>query len=242
MHRHLLIPALLSALLAGAPHADAQSTRRAPALDGLYQGVRTTLAGKVTLDLITFFPDGRAASEPPDEGLASPPPWARMCAKMQCGSYQVTGNQVTVRYTGGDRAEYEIQAGGVLRRANSQRRYRPLAPLDALRLDGVYAVQWQDGRVVMGITFAADGRFREYNLLAYSGWVLRGQTYWDDEGRARVVVGEGSGTYRISRNTLELRYTNGPTARFLIFVPPGVAVGPQPSTIYLGLTRLERAP
>jgi hypothetical protein len=169
--------------------------------------------------------------------MAAPLDWAEACRNTQCGGYRVEGNRVVVRWTSGEERRFEIEPGGVLKPAGSVRRFRPLATLDDLRLDGVYVVRTTAGEVTVGITFSRDGEFREYNLLPYTSWVMRG----DSRERQRLVVPEGWGRYTIRRNTLELRYSNGLVTRHMISVPPGVAVSGTPATISVNRTDLTRA-
>lgn len=232
---------LVSATFASA--AAAQPGTAATTLDGVYEGFRISsmLNGTMVQSFLTLFRDGRVLEDHPDEGLARAPDWARVCKKSRCGTYTLSGGRVGIRWSGGGAASFTIEPGGTLRESGSVRRYRLLAPLDGLRLEGVYVFRFSDGRVVTGITFAADGRFREFNLLPGTSWVLRGSMYWGDERRARRVVDEGAGTYTIARNTLELRYENGLVARLWIFVPPGLAASATVPTIYVEGTRLERA-
>jgi hypothetical protein len=172
----------------------------------------------------------------PDEGMAAPLDWAEACRNTQCGSYRVAGNTVVVRWTSGEERRFEIEPGGVLKPAGSVRRFRPLAALDDLRLEGVYVVRTSQGEVTVGITFSRAGEFREYNLLPYTNWVMRGAPE-----RQRLVVPEGSGRYSIRRNTLELRYSNGLVTRHMISVPPGIPVSGTPATISINRTDLTRA-
>ena len=148
----------------------------------------------------------------------------------------MAGNTVAVRWSGGSEQRFQVEPGGVLKPEGSTRRFRPLAPLDGLRLEGVYARVNVAGDVAVGLTFSPEGEFREYNLLPYTNWVMRG----DGAQRQRAVVGEGWGRYTIRRNTLELRYSNGLVARLMISVPPGVPADGNASTIYVNRTSLTR--
>lgn len=72
--------------------------------------------------------------------------------------------------------------------------------------------------------------------MRYTQWAEH-----DPETRRPLVVDGGQGSYSIRRNTLELRYDNGPVARFLIVVPPGDRASP-PETVYVNESRLPRLP
>jgi hypothetical protein len=215
--------------------ADAQAPGARP--DGVYLAWRaTTTTSTPEQEYLTFFPDGRVYHDDPDEGLAQPLDWARACRSTQCGTYRIAANTVRVRWASGSEQRFEWEPGGVLKLEGSTRRFRPLAPLDGQQLDGIYAHVNVGGEVAVGITFSREGEFREFNLLPYTNWVMRG----DGAERRRLVVGEGWGRYSIRRNTLELRYSNGLVARLMISVPPGVSTGGNPSTIYVNRTALDR--
>ena len=222
---------LLFLVLASVRLADAQR------LDGVYVGWRaSTMTGNVAEEYLAFYPDGRVYHDDPDEGMAHPLDWAEACRATQCGTYQLSGSTVAIRWRGGGEERFQVEPGGVLKREGSVRRFRPLAPLDGLRLDGIYAKKDTRGQVMVGITFSRAGEFREYNLLPSTSWAMRG-----GPERQRSMVGEGSGRYTIRRNTLELRYSNGLVTRHMISVPPGVAADGNAPTIYINRTRLEHA-
>jgi len=229
----LLLCLCFAALEAGAAQAQSGTT-----LNGVYLAWRAS-SGVSTpeQEYMTFYADGRVYHDDPKEGMAVALDWTRACRNTQCGSYRVAGNTVVVRWSSGGEQRFEIEPGGVLKPASSVRRFRPLAPLDDLRLDGIYALKSASGEVMVGITFSRAGEFREYNLLPYTNWVMRGEP----GERQRLVVSEGAGRYTIRRNTLELRYSTGLVARLMISVPPGVALNGNPSTIYVNRTNLTRA-
>ena len=229
---------LLLALAALAPAWPAEAQPRETQLHGVYLAWRTT-AGAHTpeQEYITFYRDGRVFHDDPDEGMAVPVDWPQVCRHTQCGTYRVAGNIVSVRWSTGSERRFQLEYGGVLKAEGSTRRFRPLAALDDLRLDGVYARVNVGGDVAVGITFSRGGEFREYNLLPYTNWVMRG----DRAQRQRAVVGEGWGRYTIRGNTLELRYSSGLVARLMISAPPGVSPDGNASTIYINRTSLTRS-
>ncbi len=231
------IASLLVGVLILSPGSPARAQGGETVLDGVYLAWRTTTPMSTPeQSYLTFYPDGRVYHDDPDEGMAVPLDWAEACRNTQCGTYRVAGNTVEVRWSSGSGQRFRIEAGGVLKPEGSTRRLRRLAPLDGLRLDGVYARVNTGGDVAVGITFSREGEFREYNLLPYTNWVMRG----DRGQRQREVVGEGWGRYTIRRNTLELRYSNGLVARLMISVPPGVSPDGNASTIYINRTSLTR--
>lgn len=218
--------------LAGAPVAEAQRT-----LDGVYVAWRaSTMTGSVAEEYMTFYADGRVYHDDPDEGMAHPLDWAEACRATQCGTYRAAGSSVAVRWSGGGEERFQVEPGGVLKKEGSVRRFRPLARLDGLRLDGIYAKIDTRGQVMVGITFSRAGEFREFNLLPSTSWVMRG-----GPERQRTVAGEGSGRYTIRRNTLELRYSSDLVTRHMISVPPGVPADGNASVLYINRVRLEHA-
>lgn len=238
MSQRSALVCLAVALAAGMlpPSAPAQVSR-GPALNAVYLGWRIPMnMSAPTEDYITFYPDGRVYHEDPDEGMAAPLDWSTACRNVQCGTYRIEGSRVRIRWSSGSEDAFELEPGAVLRRPGREQRYRPLAPLDGVGLDGVYVLRGERGEVTVGITFSAAGEFREYNLMPYTNWVMRG----DAAQRRRMERREGWGRYTIRRNTLELRYDGGPVARFMVSVPPGVAPGPRPATLVINRVRLLR--
>jgi hypothetical protein len=82
---------------------------------------------------------------------------------------------------------------------------------DGLRLNGTF----RSSAALPAISFTAAGTFRDEGFTKYFGTIGRpdGTTYHDD---ARP----GSGTYRISQNTLELRYSDRRVKRFAFTALP----------------------
>lgn len=89
--------------------------------------------------------------------------------------------------------------------------YRRLADCNDMKLDGTFAWRWQGGE--SAIRFTKDGRFTERGV----------RNTVDDDERAYPdwpkLPEQGSGTYAIRRNTLELKYTGGPTRRIFFTTP-----------------------
>lgn len=228
---------LLAASLAVPRGTAAEAQGPGAPLDGVYLAWRTTTtASTPEQEYLTFFPDGKVYHDAPDEGLAQPLDWARACQNTQCGTYRVAANTVVVHWSSGSEQRFQREAGGVLKLEGTVRRFHPLASLYGERLEGVYAHVNVGGEVAVGITFSRQGEFREFNLLPYTNWVMRG----DPVERRSALVGEGWGRYSIRRNTLELRYSNGLVARLMIAVPPGASTDGDPSTIYVNRTALDR--
>lgn len=236
-HRSTVVSIAVALAVGMLPPSAPAQVSRGPALNAVYLGWRIPMnMSAPTEDYITFYPDGRVYHEDPDEGMAAPLDWSAACRNVQCGTYRIEGSQVRVRWSSGSEDAFELEPGAVLRRPGRAQRYRPLAPLDGLALDAKYALRTERGEAIVGIFFNRAGEFLEYHLMPYTNWVLRG----DPAERRRLERPEGRGHYAIRRNTLELRYDDGRTARFMISVPPGVAPGPRPETIVINRARLPR--
>jgi hypothetical protein len=233
MVRFVTLPLVALALLA-AP-VSAQQTGR---LDGIYYGLRTNLVtGRVGQAYLTFLPDGRVSTDDPAEGLAGPLDFERdLCRYGQCGTYQLRGSELRIRWRGGDEEVYDRAASGELRRRGKAQSYRPVSPLDGMQLEGEFAiVDPETGKAVVGIRFEPGGGFLENNLMGYTNWEMLARP-----GERRVALPLGYGRYTIRRNTLELRYDNGPVARFVILIPPGEPQTPAARTIVINQTHLPR--
>lgn len=220
------------------PTAWAQRPPPDGSLDGIYTGLRTNLVtGRVAQDYFTFFPDGRVLHDDPPEGLAAPLDWAAACRANQCGSYALQGRALRIRWQSGSEETFDREPDGALKKQGRAQRYRPVAPLDDLRLEGTYAVvDAERNREIAGIDFTRDGRFAERSLMRHTSWTMLG----DRAERARTAVERGGGRYAIRRNTLELRYDGGPVARFVILVPPGAQALPQPEVLHINRNRFPR--
>lgn len=244
-----------------APPTHSPPTRgRPPAgqgLDGIYVAIRQDLdmSGGAPLfrareDVKAFFPDGRALFVAPYEGLASPYDWGQCADGAICGAQEGRGrrihvkwnngfNQVFLRNPDGSIQEEQVWWEGHAPRTkerHNQVRYLRMEAADGLRLEGHYAVR-DGGRELVSITFGRDGSFVERNLIEPTNLIL---PYGEQERRNARAAGNGSGSYSIRRNTLELRYGDGRVWRFLFFVPLGVRQGPQPERIAINRIELSR--
>ncbi|HEV2146714.1 MAG TPA: hypothetical protein VGR37_04790 [Longimicrobiaceae bacterium] len=228
--------ALALAALCLAPAAPA-AAQQPTQLDGIYYGLRTNLVTKrINQAYLTFLPDGRVASDDPAEGLAEPVDFEGMCRYGRCGSYQVRGSEVRIRWREGGEEVYDRGASGELKQRGRNQSYRPVALLDGMRLDGEFAiVDPQTGRAVVGIRFGPDGEFLENNLMGFTNWEMLAR-----DGERRVALPLGYGRYSIHRNTLELRYEGGPVARFVILIPPGQPQTPAARTLIINQAVLPR--
>jgi hypothetical protein len=232
MVRSVALLVALTILLA-APAASQQPAR----LDGIYYGLRTNLvSGRVDQAYLTFLPDGRVSTDDPSEGLAPPVDYEQMCRYGRCGTYQVSGSEVRIRWRQGEEEVYDRGAGGELKRRGRSQSYRPVSLLDGMQLEGEYAiVDPETGKAVVGIRFEPGGGFLENNLMGFTSWEMLARP-----GERRAALPLGYGRYTIRRNTLELRYENGPVARFVILIPPGEPQTPAARTIIINQARLPR--
>lgn len=233
MVRFLVVPLVVLSLHFAASLGAQQPAR----LDGIYYGLRSNLAtGRVGQAYLTFFPDGRVSTDDPAEGLAGPVDFEQMCRYGQCGTYQLRGSELRIRWRHGEEEVYDRGAAGELRRRGRSQSYRPVSLLDGMRLDGEFAItDPETGKAVVGIRFEPDGEFLENNLMGFTNWEMLAR-----QGERRVPLALGYGRYTIRRNTLELRYENGPVARFVIFIPPGEPQTPAARTVVINQAVLPR--
>jgi hypothetical protein len=199
---------------------------------GMYMGLRVNFDGKQYPDYYTFLSDGRAFRGTPDEGFARPMDWTVICAASECGTYTVSGDQVTFHRQQADDQLFTIDAQGVLRKPGQTHGYRKMHELDNVRLSATYGfVSGAD--TIAAISLGSDGRFQERGILHWVAWT-------SPAGASGPA--SGAGTYTITRSTLELRYENGPTVYMVIAIPPGFTPSSAPEGIYLRTTTLERIP
>jgi hypothetical protein len=222
-----------------APAPPAPAPGAAPAPDGIYLGLRTNFDGRVYQDYWTFFPDGRVVDADPDEGLGRPVDLARLCRRHACGTYARRGGELRIRWAeGADERVYDVDADGAFNERGRTQKYRPLAPLDGLRLDATFAVQAPESdTTLVRLRLTADGRFAEQGLMHYTAWAQLGAP-----GEGRVERPGGAGRYAVTRNTLALAYDGGQAAYFTVVVPPGEAGKPVPDVLYVNQARLPRVP
>jgi hypothetical protein len=170
-------------------------------------------------DWITFLPGGRVFARLPEEGLENFDYDAAVRKNPEArGTYVVSGNVVRVTWPSGGGKIFKRTADGEL--WEDRTNYTPLPKATGLKLDGIYAVQWNEQSRQRVIGFTPDGRFEERGFLDMINWHPRD-------------IDHGSGTYRISNNTLELRYTDGRVLQINFYVFPEELNKPRPSVIYI---------
>jgi hypothetical protein len=113
--------------------------------------------------------------------------------------------------------------------------YHQFTSCDGLKLDGAYAITWADGSRSR-IQFTKQGRFTEQGLKDCVSLDQLVHPEWP-----KLPAGGGAGTYKISRNTLEVTYDNdGPTRRMLFTTPDEPTSNPK--RISIANRPLEREP
>lgn len=231
------------------PRPDPAAVPRAPGrggLSGIYEGMKrqvvapgagSGVASGITWtpqrDWMTFFPDGRVHLAAPPQGLATPFDWVAECAPAPawCATYTVRGNEVRVRWLTGAERVLHMQPDGSLRTAD-RLDYVRHDPLNGRRLEGRYEIPWKKPYVTVAIHFTRDGRFREQNLLNNIGWMTLERDR-DPAVAALLAVKQGSGTYTLRANTLELRYDDGRVARIVTYIFPQELRKAVPDEIYI---------
>jgi len=206
-------------------------------MHGIYLGIRFNLDGRGYQDYWTFLPNGSVVDSDPYEGLDRPLRLEQLCRAFPCGTYARDGGELRIRW--GESTEdrvYDLDAQGAFNERGKTQKYRPLAPLNGLRLDATFGEVDEAGGGAR-LQLAADGRFEEERLMHYTAWAQLGAP-----GETRTALAGGRGRYTIERNTLALRYAGGQAAYFTIVVPPGEIGKPVPDVVYVNTARLARVP
>jgi hypothetical protein len=244
-----------------------RATRPPPgrALEGIYIGVRLDAGvvnqyGYTLIDpsarMTVFFPDGRTLRSAPHHGFQRPVDWSRACAASAdylnpCGTYEIQGDEVHVRWEVGYRQVYRREGDELIMlhhhwddtsprsRAVEMVNLKRTPAVDGLRLQGRYA---NSARPNAFIAFTLDGRFTEQGLIEP---LLSAGLPWDEFNRREELarrVPRGAGTYSVNQHTLELRYDNGLVFEHLLYLSPHEARGPHPSGFSLGNVLFNRTP
>ena len=101
---------LLPGLLAIAQVQAGEAQQGGAALDGVYLAWRTTTPMSTPeQEYLTFYPDGRVFHDDPDEGMAPPMDWSRVCRSTQCGEYRVGSNTVVIRWSSGAEQRFQVE-------------------------------------------------------------------------------------------------------------------------------------
>jgi hypothetical protein len=174
---------------------------------------------EIRVDFICLAPDGRAYTGRPTGGPAA-------CFDAEAddprsagyGRYTLSGDEIVIKWNREEVTQkLKRRADGKLEQESVV--YHKLESCDGLKLDGTYTLSWGDN-TKSRIRFSKDGRFTEDGLkhcvnldnLVYPDWPK--------------LPEKGGGTYSIARNTLEVKYDNGPSRRMFFFTPDAPADNP----------------
>ena len=224
-----------------APHDGGRRTpqlvmaARAAGLDGLYVAtesrqqfnVNTKFYDYVVRQLYYLFsPDGRVCRGLPKGGALDDFDFDRAAQDdpSNLGSYRIAGGVIQFSWPGGQPPPLAFSGGrDSLRIGNSN--FLRVGTSEGRSLAGVYArgtftnVSGGAGVAAGGvggdhsIAFNRDGRFAQRGVIGFAGS--------NAGGGAAVSKGErASGAYRVSGNTLELRYDDGRSTRHTFFFYP----------------------
>lgn len=159
----------------------------------------------------TFFPDGRCFYSMPQEGfenfnyayLTKVSPFAQ-------GTYKLTGDLglITWGATMSKTTAFK-RVGDDLYIGPDKDHYVPVDPCTGLKLEGTYRrYDWQQEYAPrQALSFTRDGRFTDEGFL--KGAVFMWWFTPEQGGSVETSANPGSGTYRLSRNSLELLYSDG---------------------------------
>jgi hypothetical protein len=170
-------------------------------------------------DWITFLPGGRVFARLPQGGLENFDYEAAIRKNPEArGTYTISANTIRVAWPSGGEKLFKRTPDGEL--WEDRTNYTPLPKASGLKLNGTYAVQWNEQSRQRVIRFTPDGHFAERGFLNMINWQPRD-------------IDQGTGTYRITNNTLELSYTDGRVLQISFYVFPDDLKKAQPSTIYI---------
>ena len=180
-------------------------------------------------DWITFLPGGRFFAGLPQEGLGGFD-YEKAVRKNPeaAGTYKVQGNTIRLTWAkpGFPERVFKRSADGDL--WEDKTNWTPLPKAGDVRLNGKYAVLWNEYSAKYHIRFTTDGRFEEFGMLKQINWEGYSDIIWDPKDTPR-----GSGTYSIYDNTLELRYSDGRVVKISFYVFPEELKKNPPREIYI---------
>lgn len=185
----------------------------------LYTGDRAT---SVKHQYWCFFPDGRAIDYLPDEGLENFN-WDQAIKgrPLMAYTYQLTGN-VGLLTPVKDPAHTQAlkRVNGRLIIGPNEDVYALLDSCDGLTLQGTYRrFDWQEEYSPKeGLTFTKDGHFTDEGFIhgvVYQWWYV-------DHNDWEISSQPGTGTYRLTNNSLELIYADGRKRRVSFHLDTGI--------------------
>lgn len=179
-------------------------------------------------DWITFLPGGLFFARLPNEGLAGFD-YAKAVQKNPeaAGTYKIQGNTIRITWaaSGTERVLKRTADGDLW---EDKTNWTPLPKTNGMRLNGKYAVLWNEHSAKYHIRFTPDGRFEEFGMLKQINWDGYNDIIWDPKDTPR-----GNGTYNIYDNTLELRYSDGRVIKISFYVFPEELKKNSPKEIYI---------
>jgi hypothetical protein len=239
------------ALIAAAPKRTdepappaAAGSRISNALEGLYVGYygshsaaqekyNLVRAGTDHKAHIMFFPDGSYFWRLPNEGFANfNREEQQKDFSRDWGTYANDGDKVRIMAPWAHMIVPWTKTGLKL----EERFYKRVCSCDGMRISGTYyRPGWEevDARVANNyLTLYADGRFEEKNLIKAAGIEA---DWYRLKVQGIIEPTEGSGTYSINKNTLELRYSNGYLKRTAFYVHEEDVNKRSPDPIVIGV-------
>jgi hypothetical protein len=239
------------ALIAAAPKRTdepappaAAGSRISNALEGLYVGYygshnaaqekyNLVRAGTDHKAHIMFFSDGSYFWRLPNEGFANfNREEQQKDFSRDWGTYANDGEKVRILAPWAHMIVPWTKTGLKL----EERFYKRVCSCDGMRISGTYyRPGWEevDARVANNyLTLYADGRFEEKNLIKAAGIEA---DWYRLKVQGIIEPTEGSGTYSINKNTLELRYSNGYLKRTAFYVHEEDVNKRNPDPIVIGV-------
>jgi hypothetical protein len=227
-----------------APTAAPAGSRVSNALEGLYVGYyeshrpaseryNLTRVGTDHKAHIIFFPDGSYYWRLPNEGFANfNRAEHQKDFSRDWGTYTNDGQKVRIMAPWAHMIAPWTKQGLKLQ----ERFYKRVCSCDGMRISGTYhRPGWEevDARVADNyLTFYPDGRFEEKDLIKAAGIEA---DWYHLKVQGITEPTEGSGTYSIYRNTLELRYSNGYVKRTAFYVHEDDVNKKSPDPVVIGI-------
>lgn len=187
-------------------------------IPGLYIGVDDfdVIVGPLIISTIRsylcLYSGGTIVNGYPDYGLEMTPPDA---ADPFTGKYTASDGMLEIEWNDGTRSRAERLDPTVVQLFG--RTYARLDRSTDLALDGTYArLDGDPGWPV--IRFRPDGTFDDQGILTYTGLPVAARWRDDPDRLARI---RGSGTWRVSNNTLYLDYAGIGQITACVYVPFG---------------------
>lgn len=185
-----------------------------------------------------FSPDGRVYQGLPKGGTLEnfDMDLATRLEPKKVGRYEISGNKITLSWpdSAGSPSDYKPTSWGM--KIGDTPFYR-VKPWNGLKLDGTYSVKSfvnTSSRIsgeggIAGenvLIFRRDGTFESSGFTGYAASTSNVNT-------AATVKRSGRGSYKITGNTLELKFNDGTTLRSTFYVHPQNESEPRPGLIVI---------